>query len=173
MRPLQPGGQPLRPLVLLLLVASLSLLVAVSWQSASFRQQIALSTSKTYRAAAHSTLGLLSARLRKLEAQPIASYRDSLRVNQGTCAGREIQSNIDQINGQSTFWAGLSSQTLREKRQSVIDGIRKEFGLPGLLDSSMDILKSPMYGNGGRGIVYTGGNAVCLSLESEQQQQES
>ena len=153
-------------LVLHTLALSLFLLIVVSWQSASFHDRTPRSipakipVSHTP-SSSDGTLQLLSARLRKLESQPIASYGESLRLNKRTCEGRQKQSNIDQINGQSSYWESLSSETLHEKRQNVIDGLRKDFGLPGLLESrDMDILRSPMYGDGTRGIVYTGGNAV-------------
>lgn len=152
------------------LFAALLLFTVVTWQSASFRHPASsrkASPFKPSNAASltpDSTLSRISARLRQLETTPIVSYRESLRLNERTCAGRESQSNPDQINGQSNYWRSLSSETLYEKRQNVIDGVRREFGLPGLLSTAdMDVLQSPMYGSGTRGIVYTGGNAVCLS----------
>jgi hypothetical protein len=156
-----------RRLILITLLVSLTLLIVISWQSAAFHDTAKAPVTESSRASTgvtsgrDGTLHVLSERLRKLESRIIASYGESLRLNERTCAGRDKQSNIDQLNGQSAFWEGLSSEMLHEKRQNVIDAVRTDFGLPGLLESgNMDILKSPMYGDGTRGIVYTGGNAV-------------
>lgn len=146
--------------------AALALLLVVLYTSAAFQAQ--------YREAAHprstgtffakqdtgkaGVLHKLELILSKLESTPIVTYEQALKKNERTCKNSEVQSNPDQIKGEQAFWKDLSSQTLREKRQNVIQSIRQAFGLPGLQYSTpKDLLKSGMYGDG-RGLVFTGGN---------------
>lgn len=165
-----------------LTLAVLLLLIVVILESGSFsdtsgpssRLKAALRSSRQHATLIRpkagrslSTLELVSNALVRLERTPIATYDDALRANTLVCKGREAQSNRDQINGESSFWRGLTSEYLVEKRSNIIEGVRDAFGLPGLLEQKkeggkeLDILQtSPMFGDGRRGIVYTGGNAV-------------
>lgn len=150
-----------------LAAAGAALLLVILYASAAFQPQY--SRTATGRAAGSSfgkvteeagLFQVLESRLQDLEKTPILAYQEALKKNEQTCKNREIQSNPDQIKGESEFWEQLTSETLQEKRQDVIDAIRKEFGLPGLQHSNPpNLLKSGMFGDG-RGLVFTGGNKV-------------
>lgn len=152
-----------------LAAAGAALLLVILYASAAFQPQYSRRRTATGRAAGGSfgkvtaeagLFQILEARLQALEKTPILSYQEALKKNEQTCKNREIQSNPDQITGESEFWEQLTSETLQEKRQDVIDAIRNEFGLPGLQHSNPpNLLKSGMFGNG-RGLVFTGGNKV-------------
>jgi len=108
------------------------------------------------------TLRRLIQTLEKLDAARILDYDDALELNERTCDGREIQSNQDQINGESSFWRSLSSRELLQKRSNLIFGLRDAFDLPSSLSGRASPNGSyPIYGEG-KGLVYTGGNAVSI-----------
>lgn len=156
-----------RPLQIALL--ALALLCVILYFSAAFQPQYpeAIPPQSTKVSFSKSTTGddggvleRLEKTLQKLENTPISSYDQALRKNEQTCENRQVQSNPDQIAGQETFWREVRSEELAEKRQNIINGIRDQFGLPGLQYAQPNLRTSSMYGSG-RGLVFTGGNKVC------------
>lgn len=150
----------------------LALLLVVLYTSAAFQPQypqtaaapVKAPTGRTFEKSSEASgiLERLESILQKLENTPILPYDEALKRNEQTCRGRQVQSNPDQVAGERTFWREVTSDKLKEKRQNVIESIRKVFGLPGLKHSNLNgMLQSGMYGRG-RGLVFTGGNKVSL-----------
>lgn len=169
-------ASPLHPPLQLACIL-LVLLVLITWQSSSFQ-----SFDRTAaRAAARRTTSLkrLTKALDGLESTPILSYEDALAYNEETCEGRAVQSNRDQVNGDSEFWRSLTTQQLADRRSTLIRTVRDAFKLPHSLETSSLPEETArayvasyesLYGDGTRGIVYTGGNAVGVgSLSAEWQ----
>ena len=117
-------------------------------------------------------IGWLIHALRRLETAPILSHEDSHAKNNATCAGKERQSNPDQIKGDAELWANMNETTIIAKRQALVDRLRLAYGpladtgKPTLLPETV---KTGGYGKG-RGIVFTGGNSVgsCVITRSLQ-----
>lgn len=110
--------------------------------------------------ALHDPLKLLDDALARLENAPILSVDEAIRQNERTCGGKERQSNPDQIKGERTFWDALSAETIRDKRRGLIRNLRAAYKPQQASSNGSTALTDPMFGSG-RGIVYTGGNAVC------------
>jgi hypothetical protein len=111
-----------------------------------------------------SPLAILSQTLDRLDNTTVLPYAEALKYNEQTCAGRGIQSNPDQVKGEVAFWRSLTPEIIQEKRHALVEGVRAAFGLPEALRAENAHTMYPNMWGKGRGIVYTGGNAVCLSL---------
>jgi hypothetical protein len=158
-----------RQLQIVALVA-IALVLIITFKSSSFETPILPSVNKfaaskdeqpSGKAKSTGLLEHLEEILQKVESAPVLSYDEALAKNERTCKGREVQSNPDQIRGESSFWRNLPGEELERKRQDIIDGIRSHFGLPGLLDAGLDDLTTTStFGTRDRGLVFTGGNKV-------------
>lgn len=113
-----------------------------------------------------SPLAVLSRALDKIEQQPVLDYEEALKFNELSCAGAGVQSNPDQVKGEVAFWRSLTAKQIQEKRSALTEGVRQAFGLPGSLRSDSSHTIYPEMWGEGRGIVYTGGNAVRLASET-------
>jgi len=161
-----------------LALVAIALLLLVTFKSSTFDAAAVLDKSAAFnkhkqtptsgQAKSTGLLEHLENILQKVERAPIESYDEALAKNERTCKGRDVQSNPDQIKGESAFWRQLSSDDLARRRQAVADGIRSYFGLPGLLDAGLDDFSVATYfGTDGRGLVFTGGNKVSARRLSE------
>jgi len=153
------------PVLAQLALAFALLLLLVTWSSSSFGSPTPASSLVNL---LHHPLQKLSDALDRLEKTPIASYEEALRYNEKTCRGRGVQSNRDQINGESEFWKALTAETIREKRESLVQTVREAFNLnvtlhQAELTAESARLFNDLYGRG-RGIVFTGGNAVSSTF---------
>lgn len=109
--------------------------------------------------------------LRWLSAQKVLSYEASLMVETyaGRCPQTQLQSNLDQLKGDGEKWKIMENDQLVKERNNVIDKVIKVFGFESeskndKFDTKGKVVSTlkaeewdSLFGNGGRGIVYTAG----------------
>jgi len=96
--------------------------------------------------------------LTRAEMVPILSVEEGWEQSRKTCDPRP-----EQANGPRTQWAGITSETLFQKRQQVFDGVRAYFDFN---QANISEAVNTLHFGSRRGIVYTGGNLVS-TLKNE------
>lgn len=102
----------------------------------------------------------LLSRIDALLSTPIPSYAESAKRQRKLCPTSHEQSNQDQINGEGDFWREVTTSYLHSKRLRVAAGLRERLGFDeDWKEQALDGgAWESLFGDGGRGIVMTGGN---------------